>query len=84
MRPMRLIFLFLHRSDLGGRLSTDVVADFVPGVRVVKAFNTLPAAVLAGDPAKNVADIGYQVCFRHDAAGRGDVATLIKKLIRRD
>ena len=34
-------------KDLGGRLSTEVVADFVPGARVVKAFNTLPAAVLA-------------------------------------
>jgi predicted dinucleotide-binding enzyme len=37
--------------DLKGRLSTEVVADRVSGARVVKAFNTLPAAVLATDPA---------------------------------
>ena len=66
-------------KDLGGRLSTDVVADFVPGARVVKAFNTLPAAVLASDPAK---DDGHRVVFvsGNDAAAKADVATLIKKL----
>lgn len=36
--------------DLGGRPSTAVVADQLPGARVVKAFNTLPAAILASDP----------------------------------
>ena len=37
--------------DLKGRLSTEIVADAVPGARVVKAFNTLPAAILGADPA---------------------------------
>ncbi|HZF30890.1 MAG TPA: NAD(P)-binding domain-containing protein [Gammaproteobacteria bacterium] len=37
--------------DLGGRLSTEIVADAVPGARVVKAFNTLRAAILGADPA---------------------------------
>ncbi|PTQ12416.1 NADP oxidoreductase coenzyme [Sphingomonas oleivorans] len=37
-------------ADLGGRLSTDIVAEAVPGAKVVKAFNTLPAAVLAAKP----------------------------------
>jgi predicted dinucleotide-binding enzyme len=37
-------------ADLGGRTSSEVVADLVPGARVVKAANTLPAAVLAADP----------------------------------
>lgn len=66
-------------KDLGGRLSTDVVADSVPGARVVKAFNTLPAAVLASDPAK---DGGHRVVFvsGNDAPAKKDVATLIKKL----
>src|SRR5437588_9640144 len=66
-------------KDLGGRLSTDVFADFVPGARVVKAFNTLPAAVLASDPAK---DGGHRVVFLsgNDAAANADVATLIKRL----
>ena len=36
--------------DLGGRSSSQVVADRLTGARVVKAFNTLPAAVLANDP----------------------------------
>ncbi len=40
---------FLPR-DLGGRLSTEVIAEAVPGARVVKGFNTLPAAVLARVP----------------------------------
>ncbi|MEH2471421.1 putative dinucleotide-binding enzyme [Nitrobacteraceae bacterium AZCC 2161] len=37
--------------DLKGRLSTQIVADAVPGAQVVKAFNTLPAALLGADPA---------------------------------
>jgi predicted dinucleotide-binding enzyme len=37
-------------AELGGRNSTQVLTDLVPGARVVKAFNTLLAAVLAGDP----------------------------------
>ena len=38
-------------ADLGGRLSSDIVAQTFPGARLVKAFNTLPAAVLAREPA---------------------------------
>ncbi|WIW90308.1 NAD(P)-binding domain-containing protein (plasmid) [Sphingobium sp. V4] len=37
-------------ADLGGRLSSDIVAQALPGAAVVKAFNTLPAAVLAQEP----------------------------------
>jgi predicted dinucleotide-binding enzyme len=37
-------------SDLGGRTSSEVVADLVSPARVVKAANTLGAAVLASDP----------------------------------
>ncbi|MCW4460891.1 NAD(P)-binding domain-containing protein [Sphingomonas sp. BT-65] len=36
--------------DLGGRISSDVFADIVPGARVVKAFNHLTPAQLSGDP----------------------------------
>jgi len=35
--------------DLNGRLSTQIVTDAVPGARVVKAFNTLPAASLGAE-----------------------------------
>lgn len=37
-------------AELGGRTSSEVVADLVPGARVVKAFNTLTPGVLARDP----------------------------------
>ena len=46
----------LPAVDLGGRTSSEVVAAQLPGARLVKAFNTLPAALLATDP--------------HDAGGR--------------
>jgi 8-hydroxy-5-deazaflavin:NADPH oxidoreductase len=36
--------------DLNGRTSSEVVADLVRGARVVKAANTLAAAVLGSDP----------------------------------
>lgn len=37
-------------AELDGKLSSEVVAAMIPGARIVKAFNTLPAAVLASDP----------------------------------
>jgi predicted dinucleotide-binding enzyme len=37
-------------SDLNGRTSTEVVADLVRGAPVLKAANTLAAAVLGSDP----------------------------------
>lgn len=40
----------LRIADLGGRVSSEIVAGLVPGARVVKAFNTAPAAVFEGDP----------------------------------
>lgn len=39
-------------AELGGRNSTQVLTDLVPGARVVKTFNTLLAAVLARDPSE--------------------------------
>ncbi len=37
-------------TNLGGRLSSEIVAEAVSGARVVKAFNTLAAAALASNP----------------------------------
>ncbi|WP_266149089.1 NADPH-dependent F420 reductase [Dyella halodurans] len=39
--------------DLGGRPSSDVVAAQFKGAKLVKAFNTLPAAVLADEPRQS-------------------------------
>jgi predicted dinucleotide-binding enzyme len=39
-----------HVADLGGLTSGQVVAEKLVGARLVKAANTLPAAVLAADP----------------------------------
>jgi predicted dinucleotide-binding enzyme len=46
--------------DLGGRPSTAVLSDALRGARVVKAFNTLPAAVLQANPSQ---DGGKRVLF---------------------
>lgn len=37
-------------ADLGGRTSSEVVQDLVPGARLVKAFNTLNPALLGAEP----------------------------------
>jgi predicted dinucleotide-binding enzyme len=36
-------------AELGGRLSTEIFADFVPGAMAVKAFNHLPPELLSSD-----------------------------------
>jgi predicted dinucleotide-binding enzyme len=65
--------------DLGGRASSEVVAELVPGARVVKAFNHLQPALLAGDPH---AEGGRRVLFvaGDDARAKADVAQLIERL----
>ena len=37
-------------ADLGGRTSSEVVSDLLPGARIVKAFNTLYFKILGLDP----------------------------------
>jgi predicted dinucleotide-binding enzyme len=66
-------------TDLGGRPSSEAVAEQLPGARLVKAFNTLPAAVLAADPIEGR---GQRVLFisGNDAQANSLVADLIEKL----
>ena len=65
--------------DLGGRPSSEVVAEHLPGARVVKAFNTLTAAVLASDPQQSG---GRRVMFMSgaDRDAKATVARLIEQL----
>lgn len=65
--------------DLGGRASSEVLADLAPGARVVKAFNHLIAAVLDTDPQANG---GRRVLFLSgpDADAKKTVSDLIARL----
>jgi predicted dinucleotide-binding enzyme len=65
--------------DLQGRTSSEVFAEWVPGARVVKAFNHLAARLLESDPA---AEGGKRVLFfsGDDAEAKGQVSALIEQL----
>src|SRR5262245_14824558 len=67
------------RVDPGGRPASEVVAEHLAGARVVKAFNTLTAAVLASDPRQSG---GHRVMFMsgRDADAKATVAHLIEQL----
>ncbi|TGE03781.1 NADPH-dependent F420 reductase [Hymenobacter fodinae] len=65
--------------DLGEKTSSEIVAEQAPGARVVKAFNTLAAALLAASPGEG----GGQrvvVISGDDAAAKAEVLALIGNL----
>lgn len=66
-------------AELGGRNSSQVVSGLAPGARVVKAFNTLLAAVLASEPREAG---GRRVVFLSgdDADAKQVVANLAERL----
>ncbi|MFJ7792506.1 NADPH-dependent F420 reductase [Pseudomonas sp. NPDC096950] len=65
--------------DLQGRTSSEVFAEWVPGARLVKAFNHLAARLLESDPA---AEGGKRVLFLSgdDVEAKGQVSALIEQL----
>ena len=65
--------------DLGGRTSSEVVADLLPGARLVKAFNTLPPRLVAADPHEAG---GRRVVFfsGNDAPAKAEVGKLIGRV----
>ncbi|UVK46543.1 NADPH-dependent F420 reductase [Mesorhizobium sp. AR07] len=66
-------------ADLGGRLSTEVVAGAFPGARIVKAFNTIPAAKLAELP-EQAGGRRVVVLSGDDADARSRAVSLIERL----
>lgn len=66
-------------ADLGGRASSEVFADLVPGARVVKAFNHLAPALLSGDPAR---EGGRRVLFLSgdDTKAKAEIGALMDRL----
>jgi predicted dinucleotide-binding enzyme len=64
-------------DDLQGRTSSELVADLVPGARVVKAGNTLGAEVLGSDPQEAG---GRRVIFvsGDDADAKADVVAVFQ------
>lgn len=68
-----------HAADLGGRASSEVVAQWAPGARVVKAFNHLIAKQLASGPKT---EGGKRVLFvaGEDAGAKKAVSDLIVRL----
>ncbi len=65
--------------DLGSRSSSEAFSEIVPGARVVKAFNHLTPALVAGDPAS---DGGRRVLFYSgdDARAKAQIGALIERL----
>ncbi|WP_346831511.1 NAD(P)-binding domain-containing protein [Pseudomonas abietaniphila] len=64
--------------DLGGKTSSQVVAEMVPGARLVKAFNHLAPPLLVNPAAEG----GKRVLFYagEDAEAKSQVAELISQL----
>jgi len=66
-------------TELGGKFSSSLVQETLRGARVIKAFNTIPAAILAQSPEE---DDGRRVVFLSgdDPDARKVVSALIDAL----
>jgi 8-hydroxy-5-deazaflavin:NADPH oxidoreductase len=65
-------------ADLGDKTSSEVVAGFVPGARVVKAFNTIPAELMEADPREGK---GRRVLFLSgdDVAAKKEFGAILEQ-----
>jgi 8-hydroxy-5-deazaflavin:NADPH oxidoreductase len=71
----------MEPMDLGGRGSAEVVAEELPGARVVKAFNTLRAAVFASSGrSRGAADRVALPIASDDADAKRVVASFIDSI----
>jgi predicted dinucleotide-binding enzyme len=66
-------------EDLGELASSEVVAELLPGAKIVKAFNTIFFKILAADPS---VDGGNRVLFvsGNDQPSKNEVMSIIKSL----
>lgn len=64
-------------DDIGDRLSSEIVADLVPGARLVKAFNTMFATNLAEGPRPRPGTRRVLFVSGDDAAAKTTVSDLI-------
>lgn len=66
-------------ADLKGKASSQIVAEYLPGARVVKAFNTIYFKILADDPKQAG---GKRVLFisGDDISSKSEVSDVIKTL----
>jgi 8-hydroxy-5-deazaflavin:NADPH oxidoreductase len=69
----------LNLEPLGGLQSSDVVANALPGAKVVKTFNQLPAGLLAREPDEGAGRRVMFVAGNHEDAN-AEVAALVSAL----
>jgi predicted dinucleotide-binding enzyme len=65
-------------ADLGDKTSSEVVAALLPGARVVKAFNTIPAELMGADPREGG---GHRVLFLSgdDVAAKKEFGAILEE-----
>ncbi|WP_189149256.1 NADPH-dependent F420 reductase [Streptomyces lacrimifluminis] len=63
--------------DIGDRVSSEVVAEFVPGARLVKAFNTTPVPFLVKGLGSSAGEDNAVYVAGDDAAAKALVGALI-------
>ena len=69
----------LKTAELHGKVSSEVVAELLPGARLVKAFNTYPTALLEADPHTS-GGRRLMAYSGNDAEAKKIVATIIEKM----